>query len=446
MHDLATRPPRKTAQREQVVTALVASGGEIADPSGLATAKLADVIGAGTSASSLRQVLTTMERFGVIERELRGRRCYRIRPTQLAAQQYPHLCGELLSTSDVEASSTTVDVEISSETSDVEPVEHPPIGRQERVLRVLLTEGPLEDERGWVRTKLMEAMHFEGVPQHLSTTLYTMESHGLIERKLRAKLCYRLEATALAEQRYGWVRDLDASLFVGDEPPAERRALSQPCPHCGKSVRIGVRWAAHQAAEHPDVVLDLRDEPEPETVALIPSSERLIELGADVRSDPPRSAPAALLDYDALAAAVHRLWASEAVVVEQARERAESALEDVKVRLAEAIANAERMRERARAAELRSSELERATDKLRRELKEQRHRHPTNKGASPEIDSLLAVVRATPGWRYEGLNGGGHHRVVAPDGRPYVLPSTPSDKGRGLLNARADLRRAGLPV
>jgi hypothetical protein len=57
----------------------------------------------------------------------------------------------------------------------------------------------------------------------------------------------------------------------------------------------------------------------------------------------------------------------------------------------------------------------------------------------PAFDLALAL-----GWRTEAL-GSGHLRWVPPEGRFVVTSSTPSD-GRGVRNALAMLRRAGLPL
>jgi hypothetical protein len=83
------------------VTAYLASAGEIADPTGMASTKLAEAVGYPGSSVAFAQLLSGMERDGLIVREVRGKRTYRItlpegasahaaaRPTNPAAQAGP---------------------------------------------------------------------------------------------------------------------------------------------------------------------------------------------------------------------------------------------------------------------------------------------------------------------------------------------------------------------
>lgn len=59
-----------------------------------------------------------------------------------------------------------------------------------------------------------------------------------------------------------------------------------------------------------------------------------------------------------------------------------------------------------------------------------------------EVRKLVEVARKN-GCRIEA--GNQHIRVLAPRGGIVILPSTPSDH-RSLLNARSEMRRAGIPV
>lgn len=49
------------------------------------------------------------------------------------------------------------------------------------------------------------------------------------------------------------------------------------------------------------------------------------------------------------------------------------------------------------------------------------------------------------GWRVT-LTGAGHYRFLPPVGPPIFMGSTPRGGRRSIENARADLRRAGLPI
>lgn len=64
--------------RGRIVSRLRAAG-EITEPSGLASAALAKAVGYPGSSVAFAQLLSAMERDGLIERDIRGRRTYRIR-------------------------------------------------------------------------------------------------------------------------------------------------------------------------------------------------------------------------------------------------------------------------------------------------------------------------------------------------------------------------------
>jgi hypothetical protein len=68
---------RAVGTRDRVVSYLLAVG-EIADAGGMASNVLADAIGYPGSSIAFAQLLSGMERAGLIEREIRGKRTYRI--------------------------------------------------------------------------------------------------------------------------------------------------------------------------------------------------------------------------------------------------------------------------------------------------------------------------------------------------------------------------------
>ncbi len=79
------RRTRAVGTRDNVVAYLAAHGG-ITDPKGMAATALAGAIGYPGSSAAFAQLLSGMERSGLIEREIRGKRTYRIVPTPAAAQ------------------------------------------------------------------------------------------------------------------------------------------------------------------------------------------------------------------------------------------------------------------------------------------------------------------------------------------------------------------------
>jgi hypothetical protein len=70
--------------RDRVMSHLRAVG-EVRDPGGLASTALAEAVGYPGSSVAFAQLLSAMERSGLIEREIRGRRTYRIRLADAAA-------------------------------------------------------------------------------------------------------------------------------------------------------------------------------------------------------------------------------------------------------------------------------------------------------------------------------------------------------------------------
>ena len=68
---------RAVGTRDRVMSHLAASG-EIRDATGMASTALAEAIGYPGSSVAFAQLLSGMERSGLIEREVRGKRTYRI--------------------------------------------------------------------------------------------------------------------------------------------------------------------------------------------------------------------------------------------------------------------------------------------------------------------------------------------------------------------------------
>jgi DNA-binding MarR family transcriptional regulator len=75
---------RAVGTRDRVMSYLLTTG-EISDASGMASTALAEAIGYPGSSIAFAQLLSGMERSGLIEREVRGKRTYRITPTKAAA-------------------------------------------------------------------------------------------------------------------------------------------------------------------------------------------------------------------------------------------------------------------------------------------------------------------------------------------------------------------------
>jgi hypothetical protein len=75
---------RAVGTRDRVMSYLLANG-ETRDASGMASTALAEAIGYPGSSIAFAQLLSGMERSGLIEREVRGKRTYRITPTKAAA-------------------------------------------------------------------------------------------------------------------------------------------------------------------------------------------------------------------------------------------------------------------------------------------------------------------------------------------------------------------------
>ena len=69
---------RATGVREHVVAFLTEAGGEIQDKDGMAGSALREAVGYPGTSVAFAQLLSGMERAGVIQREVRGKRTYRI--------------------------------------------------------------------------------------------------------------------------------------------------------------------------------------------------------------------------------------------------------------------------------------------------------------------------------------------------------------------------------
>ena len=72
---------RTAGARDRILSRLRAAG-EITDPGGLASAALAKAVDYPGSSAAFAQLLSGMERDGLIEREIRGKRTYRIGPVE----------------------------------------------------------------------------------------------------------------------------------------------------------------------------------------------------------------------------------------------------------------------------------------------------------------------------------------------------------------------------
>ncbi len=73
------RRTRALGTRDRVLSCL--ADGEISDPKGMASTVLAEAVGYPGSSAAFAQLLSGMERSGLIEREIRGKRTYRIAAT-----------------------------------------------------------------------------------------------------------------------------------------------------------------------------------------------------------------------------------------------------------------------------------------------------------------------------------------------------------------------------
>lgn len=76
---------RAVGTRDRVMAHLVTAG-EVTEPGGMASTVLAEAVGYPGSSVAFAQLLSGMERAGLIEREIRGKRTYRIRPAAAAAE------------------------------------------------------------------------------------------------------------------------------------------------------------------------------------------------------------------------------------------------------------------------------------------------------------------------------------------------------------------------
>src|SRR3984957_8581577 len=74
---------RAVGTREHVV-AYLTDNAELFDPGGMASTRLAAAVGYPGSSVAFAQLLSGMERSGMIEREVRGKRTYRIRLGSMA--------------------------------------------------------------------------------------------------------------------------------------------------------------------------------------------------------------------------------------------------------------------------------------------------------------------------------------------------------------------------
>ena len=85
---------RAGGTRDRIIAHLAAAG-EIADPTGMASTRLAEAVGYPGSSVAFAQLLSGMERDGLIAREVRGKRTYRITLADGAAAARPGLVASL---------------------------------------------------------------------------------------------------------------------------------------------------------------------------------------------------------------------------------------------------------------------------------------------------------------------------------------------------------------
>src|SRR5260370_16463304 len=81
---------RAVGTRDRIIAHLAAAD-EIADPTGMASTRLAEAVGYPGSSVAFAQLLSGMERGGLIAREVRGKRTYRIPLADGAAPARPGL-------------------------------------------------------------------------------------------------------------------------------------------------------------------------------------------------------------------------------------------------------------------------------------------------------------------------------------------------------------------
>ena len=79
------RRTRALGTRDRVLSCL--ADGEISDPKGMASTVLAEAVGYPGSSAAFAQLLSGMERSGLIEREIRGKRTYRIAVTAAGSRR-----------------------------------------------------------------------------------------------------------------------------------------------------------------------------------------------------------------------------------------------------------------------------------------------------------------------------------------------------------------------
>jgi DNA-binding MarR family transcriptional regulator len=241
---------------------------------------------------------------------------------------------------------------------------------------------------------------------------FLLQSGGAIERKdgrtssvIREGVDYRGTSTALANLLLRMQRDEEIERVVNGK-------------RCYRVVLTdkGKRLYGGKAAAQPD--------PEP---------EKLWTPSASTAPSAPTTTVSATtttvsLNYTELVTSVRELLLSEQPPGD----------DDVKRRLGAALEDASRWRERARAWEAQVRDLEKKISELRREVKQKNERI-----SAKDISDLIAVVRKTPGWSVEKRSG--HWHIHSPEGKRVIMSSTPSDP-RSMLNSRADLRKAGLPI
>ena len=85
---------RAVGTREHII-AYLADTQELFDPGGMASTRLAAAVGYPGSSVAFAQLLSGMERSGLIERDVRGKRTYRIRMAPVAPTDADQAAGDL---------------------------------------------------------------------------------------------------------------------------------------------------------------------------------------------------------------------------------------------------------------------------------------------------------------------------------------------------------------
>lgn len=281
------------------------------------------------------------------------------------------------------------------------------IATRDLVGRYLIEHGQVEEASGRVTSILSPAI---GRPTWgISTALRSMETDGEIERSANRTKCFRVSLTEQGRSRYR--PEVSVSELSGPEvsvSPADVASIllvGDPQGTADLCRELQSSIAEHLNFEADSLVLDLGGEP---------------------------VKPGVIVDYETLVTTVRDLLLSE---------RPDQDIEDLKVRLARSLEDANALRRK-------NSVLQDQVHRLERDLGVARNRlklKDAPRAKKVELDEMLKVVKSTPGYEVDRLSTG-HIRVTKlSTGQSVSVAGTPSDY-RGTKNARADLRRLGVNV